>query len=165
MADSAPPVSPLLQAVLLKMERLSLQREQILRQLSEVDAQIQVVANALGLNEDDLAAPVGERPMPRSRSDRRRAGSMVEFVVNTIADHHDGITRGELKDAITGHAEFGPKFKSNPNHFYNLVKRSIDRSEIDEKWGRLWLAGRAPESAPTPFGDRTLFNSEGGGNA
>lgn len=154
----------LLQAVQHKLELLSLQREQVLRQLAEVDGQIKVVADALGLNPEDISTRPPPPPMPRSRSDKRRSGSMVEFAVNTIADHHEGMTRSELKNIIGAHEEFGPKLKSNMNHFYNFLKRSIDRGEVEEKWGRLWLAGRAPTEQPR-FAEAYVLFDQGGGNA
>lgn len=159
MSESISPLD-LLKNLQQEVTRLSNRRDQLVRQLAEVDAEIAAAANAFGVATERPPEAGAAPALPGQ--DRRRAGSMVEFAIQVIADSDDGITRSDLKQAIFAHSKFGPKLSSNPTHFYNFTKRLIDRREIEDKFGRLWLRGKAPEEQPIS-NSATLF--EGGGNA
>ena len=129
------------------LKTLLQEREEHVARIKEID---EVVAEAVSL----LQAATGINPAVKAgrmivaapKVDRRRAGSMVEFILNHIAAH-PGLTRAEVKGAVRKH----PKFANvSENGFYNAVVRAIEKKELAEVNGRLYSPGSAPKGDASP---------------
>lgn len=86
------------------------------------------------------------------RIDGRRAGSMVEYMLEVLRSQPSGMTRRELKEVIAAHPVFGPKLRRNENAFYNATKRlaAPERGEIVVVGEKLYLPEHAPQPGEEP---------------
>lgn len=143
-----------------KLRRLADERASLLAKIGDIDAKLLEIAQLMGVDVADL---VRHSPLPPSRqpkADLRRAGSMIEFVIDTTRQADNGLTRGELRTILKAHPVFGPKTTRNENGFYNTVKRALSRLEIIERNGRLYGPGNAPADPALPA-NVTLFDRNG----
>jgi hypothetical protein len=135
MPSESPPL-------VLAVEELLQRRAVLQAEIGEINAQLEQVAALIG-----VMPPPNNVATARSvpTIDRRRAGSLVEFLVEFLSTQSEGLTRSELKAVVGAHPEFGPKLRNNENGFYNAVSRLLRRTEIREVGGLLY----APSNAPT----------------
>lgn len=144
--------------------------------IEQIDGKLKDAAKGLGINVEEFVSTPIDQPRLLPRTDKRSAGSMTAFTREFFRNTDKGVTRLELRNIIAAHDEkWAAMFRQNPNGFYNMVKRAIDRQEIVDIGGVLYPFARAPlpEGEEDPTGQHiesnvaTLFgpHREGSGNA
>jgi hypothetical protein len=92
------------------------------------------------------AAALSETSLPRRlrprASDRRSRGTMAQFVREFLSLNPVGWTRRGLGDVLRARPEFLSQFQRNERAFDQMVRRLIERAEIEERDGLLFASER-----------------------